>query len=62
MIIYEVFAWTASLDMDPSTERESKGFYISEERAKAEVESIKSREHWFMDYSSVDYTAVEVVE
>ena len=62
MIIYEVFAWTACMDIGDRSVRESKGLFMSEQRAKAEVESIKSRKHWLMDYSSVDYTAVEVVE
>jgi hypothetical protein len=59
--VYEVIAKTAAIDYGSRSETISMGLFLSEENAKAEIESIKSKPHWYMDYDSVEYVEKELV-
>jgi hypothetical protein len=58
MVIYEVIGYTAAIDYGSRSKKLSMGFFISEKRAQSEVDSIKSRDHWWMDYEDL----FEIVE
>lgn len=62
MIIYQVVAETARIDYGSRSETESKGFYLNEVDALNKVAEIKSYNHWYMDYETVEVVPVEVIE